>query len=105
MEEFKGLLGCDDELGSVSASEDAAIVISTGSRSVPFSTVARKAFFRSSVRMYSRWVGTWANVVSTWPFMLIRGRTPYFSSQISETNDSQRWMSSEGRRVVSMTPI
>ncbi len=52
-------------MGSPFTSGAAAIVISTASRSFPFSTVARNAFFNSSVRMYSTCVGTWAKVVST----------------------------------------
>ena len=48
----------DFEVVSSGSGDDAAMVISTGSRSWPVSMVARKAFLRSSVRMYSRWVGT-----------------------------------------------
>ena len=81
------------------------MVTSIGERSLPLSMVARKAFLRSSVRMYSRWVGTWARRVSGWPFMTTVGRTPYFSSQISETKDSHWRMVSAGRSAVSMTPM
>ena len=81
------------------------MVTSIGERSLPLSMVARKAFLRSSVRMYSRWVGTWARRVSGWPFMTTVGRTPYFSSQISETKDSHWRIVSAGRRAVSITPM
>ena len=40
------------------------LVTSIGSRSWPDSIVARNAFFISSVMMYSRCTGTWANSAS-----------------------------------------
>ena len=86
-------------------SGETAMVISIGSLSCPVSTVARNAFFKSSVMMYSRWVGTCARVMFGWPLMMTVGRTPYLSSQISETKDSQWRIISEGRRAVSMTPM
>ena len=46
------------EEGDRSGEAAAAMVTSIGSRSLRFSTVARKAFLSSSVRMYSRCVGT-----------------------------------------------
>ena len=108
---------CDDGLGWVDSGwgEDeeeegfeaaaAAMVTSIGSRSLRLSIVALKAFLRSSVRMYSRWVGTWARRVEGCPLMMTVGRTPYLSSQISETKDSQWRIVSAGRRAVSITPI
>ena len=96
---------CMDSGGEGDGSGAAAIVTSIGSRSLPLSTVARNAFLRSSVRMYSRCVGTWASLVSGWPLMMTVGRTPYFSSQISETKDSHWRMISAGRSAVSITPM
>ena len=96
---------CVDSGGEESGSGAAAIVTSIGSRSLPLSTVALKAFLRSSVRMYSRWVGTWASLVSGWPLMVTVGLTPYFSSQISETKDSHWRIISAGRSAVSITPM
>ena len=49
--------------GEGEGSGEAAIVTSIGSRSLPLSTVALNAFLRSSLRMYSRCVGTWASLV------------------------------------------
>ena len=96
---------CIDSIGKGGGSGEAAIVTSIGSRSLPFSTVALNAFLRSSVRIYSRCVGTWASLVSGWPLMTTVGRTPYFSSQISETKDSHCRIISAGRRAVSITPM
>lgn len=44
--------------GDSAGSGDLAMVISIGSRSLPLSMVARKAFFNSSVSIYSKCVGT-----------------------------------------------
>ena len=100
--ELLGLVGLTDDASSAG---EAAIVTSIGSRSLPLSTVARKAFFSSSVMMYSRCVGTCVIVASVCPFMMRVGRTPYFSSQISETVDVQWWTVCAGCRAVSMTPM
>ena len=91
--------------GEEEGSGDAAIVTSIGSRSLPLSIVALKAFLSSSVRMYSRCVGTWASLVSGWQLMMTVGLTPYFNSQISETKDSHWRIISAGRSAVSITPI
>ena len=85
--------------------DEAAMVTSIGSRSFPCSTVARNAFLRSSVRMYSRWVGTWARRISGCPVIVMVGLTPYFSSQISPTKDSLWRTRSAGSSAVSITPM
>ena len=97
---------CDDAGGDGEHGiDEAAMVTSIGSRSFPRSTVARKAFLRSSVRMYSRWVGTCARRVSDCPLIITLGLTPYFSSQISPTKDSLCRTMSAGLSAVSITPM
>ncbi|KAF3936347.1 hypothetical protein ABW19_dt0210486 [Dactylella cylindrospora] len=82
-----------------------AIVTMMGISTFLFSIVALNAFFNSSVIMYSRWLGTYANSASVMPSTTTVGRTPYRRSQMSPTNSAQYLTMVVGLRCVSIVPI